>query len=279
MSGLLQDVRFTVSIGSFAVSGQNYAGLVGTVGNNGYSVDDLNAGQILYDGSAIYQIESFSITVAGSVAQIEVSYLSGSENDPQPPSSTRGQITTQTELLGLSLITETGSNYFTPSEIAKIHTHNYLLIDAALTDLPTGGGGQETVTVEVLNYTGATVPVPGVTAASEGVKVYRDATRQASVLYTLGEDIITPTDAQGNPDPSVDQSWIIDIPVGTYIGTTVEVLNHTGATVPVAGMTANTEGVKVYRDGRRQASTLYTLGQGIITPTDPSDDESWIIDF
>ena len=53
-------------------------------------------------------------------------------------------------------------------------------------------------------------------------------------------------------------------------------LNHTGATVPATGFVA-TDNLEVYRDGFLQFPSTYTKGAGIITPTIPSDDESWYI--
>lgn len=63
--------------------------------------------------------------------------------------------------------------------------------------------------VEVNDYTGATVPVAFMTADYKGESVYRNGFLQATNLYTKGAGIITPTDKNGNPDASDDESWII----------------------------------------------------------------------
>lgn len=70
--------------------------------------------------------------------------------------------------------------------------------------------------------------------------------------------------------------------------TRIEVLNHTGATVPVTGLSTSSTILNLYRDGIRKGSLNYTLGTNEFTPleydgaaytAEASDDESWYIEF
>jgi len=137
MSGLNQNIRFTVAFGPFTDTGGTYTGQVQVIGSTGYSVDDIVVGNGLYDGKAIYQIDAVTIDTPGSIATLTVSYQAGDTPDTAP-SASRGQITHITGNLGLALLTQVGSNAMTPEQFAALLTSNFLKIDQAFAATGTG---------------------------------------------------------------------------------------------------------------------------------------------
>lgn len=162
--GRLQDMRFNASIGIFSAGGVgDYQGAVGVVGSTGYDVDSIEVGDILFDDLNLYRVDAVSVTVAGSVATLDVTYLSGTVGSNIAPQTGKGYVGRPTPNLGLLLLTENGSNFITEEQEAKALTHNFLVIDQLLGNLSTAG---DTIFVETPDSTysvtaGDTVAVPG----------------------------------------------------------------------------------------------------------------------
>ena len=145
MSELRENTRFTVAFGVFTGTGPTYTGQVQTIGSTGFTVNDINLGDGLYDGSAMYRIDAVNVTTPGSIATVTVTYQAGDTPDTAPAAS-RGQITKLTGNLGLALMTQVGSNFMTPDQLAKLLTSNFIKIDAAITGGAGGGQGENIYT-------------------------------------------------------------------------------------------------------------------------------------
>ena len=194
--GRLQDMRFNSSIGIFSAGGvSDYQGAIGVVGSTGYVVDSIEVGDLLLDDTNLYRIDAVSVTVAGSVAIIDVTFLQGTVGSPAPPQSGRGMVIRPTSNLGLLLLTENGSNFITEEQEAKATTHNFLVIDQLLGNVNTAA---DTIFVETPDSTyavtaGDTVAVPGGPRrynAGNGCWVYATAPG-LSYVKSAGQGTIT----------------------------------------------------------------------------------------
>lgn len=209
-SGLLDRTRLTVSIGTFAATDgvpNNYTGQVATVGANGYTVDDIAAGSVMFDGQSLYEVVTTTVVTAGSLAELQVAYLSGTNNTPQVPTGDRGQITTLTENVELLLVTPDGSNYITPADLAKILTHNMILIDQYLAGIVAGTPQPDPIqTYETLNVTGTEITVPNLPENPSYVRVVRNYQELFTTEFSIpaGGGKVVPT------SPSDNESWKIE---------------------------------------------------------------------
>ncbi len=131
--GRLQDVRMNVNIGTFSsLGGGLYSGNIGNIGSTGYTVDSIQIGDILYDENNIYNIESITVSVPGSIANITVQYLQGTVGSQTAPVAGKGMVIRPTSNLRLLLLTQWGSNFITNEQFAKALTHNFMLIDSLI---------------------------------------------------------------------------------------------------------------------------------------------------
>lgn len=194
--GRLQDMRFNASIGIFSASGVgDYQGAIGVVGSTGYDVDSIQVGDLLLDDANLYRVEAVSVSVPGSVATIDVTFLQGTVGNPAPPQSGRGMVIRPTSNLGLLLLTENGSNFITEEQEAKATTHNFLVIDQLLGNLDTAG---DTIYIESPDSTyavtaGDTVALPGAPRrydAGNGCWVYATAPG-VSYVKSAGQGTLT----------------------------------------------------------------------------------------
>ncbi|MEO0339498.1 MAG: hypothetical protein AAF242_09805, partial [Bacteroidota bacterium] len=130
----LNDVRLNLSIGNFSAAGSaDYTGVVGVIGSNGFTVDDLSVGDIFIDDlHHRYRIDLIASVVAGSVVQIDIACL---DNPCTAPQSGRGFAFKPTENLGLQLLVENGSNFITEALEAKALTHNFLVLDRTISEI------------------------------------------------------------------------------------------------------------------------------------------------
>ncbi|MEO0341238.1 MAG: hypothetical protein AAF242_18755, partial [Bacteroidota bacterium] len=130
----LTDVRMNLSIGNFTTGGSgDFTGPVGVVGSTGYTVDDLEVGDVFIDDlHNRYRIDVITIVVAGSVATLEVTCF----DDPCiAPQTGKGFAFKPTSNLGLQLFVENGSNFITEELEAKALTHNFLALDQAISEI------------------------------------------------------------------------------------------------------------------------------------------------
>ena len=196
MGGRLQDMRFNASIGIFSAGGVgDYQGAIGVVGSTGYDVDSIQVGDLLLDDANLYRIEAVSVTVPGSVATLDVTFLQGTVGNSAPPQSGRGMVIRPTSNLGLLLLTENGSNFITEEQEAKASTHNFLVIDQLLGNTSAAG---DTITVETPDSSyqvtnGDTIAVPGAPRrydADNGCWVYATAPG-VSYVKSAGQGTLT----------------------------------------------------------------------------------------
>ncbi|CAH1002670.1 hypothetical protein LEM8419_03542 [Neolewinella maritima] len=142
MVGLTTDVRLSVLLGNFSPTGTsgNYRGKVATVGSGQYGVADIAAGHVLYDATALYEV--LTVTLDAGLAELDVRYLVGNGSTERSPQGSRGQVTATTAA-GLVLPTQDGSNYLNSEALAKLHAHNLLRIQTAITTGGSGGTGYD----------------------------------------------------------------------------------------------------------------------------------------
>ena len=135
--------RMNISIGIFSPSATSYdyEGAIGVVGSTGYTVDDIEPGDMFWDDLSRYQVDSVEIIVAGSSATVWVTDLYGAG----APQSGKGTLGKPSPNLGLQPMTENGSNFITEAQEAKILTDNLQRMDSLagdgngiITELPAG---------------------------------------------------------------------------------------------------------------------------------------------
>lgn len=124
--------RMNISIGIFSSSATayDYEGAIGVVGSSGYTVDDIEPGDMFWDDRSRYRVDSVEIIVAGSSATVWVTdlYSAGA------PQSGKGTLGKPSPNLGLQPLTENGSNFITEAQEAKILTDNLQRLDSLAGD-------------------------------------------------------------------------------------------------------------------------------------------------
>lgn len=124
--------RMNISIGIFSPSATayDYEGAIGVVGSTGYTVDDIQPGDMFWDDASRYRVDSVEVIVAGSSATVWVTDLYGA-GAPQSGKGTLGQPSPRT---GIQPMTENGSNFITEAQEAKILTDNLQRLDSLAGD-------------------------------------------------------------------------------------------------------------------------------------------------
>ena len=124
--------RMNISIGIFSPSATSYdyEGAIGVVGSTGYTVDDIEPGDMFWDDLSRYQVDSVEVIVEGSSATVWVTDLYGAG----APQSGKGTLGKPSPNLGLQPMTENGSNFMTEAQEAKILTDNLNRMDSLAGD-------------------------------------------------------------------------------------------------------------------------------------------------
>lgn len=124
--------RMNISIGIFSPSATayDYEGAIGVVGSTGYTVDDIQPGDMFWDDASRYRVDSIEVIVAGTSATVWVTDLYGAG----APQSGKGTLGKPSPNLGLQPLTENGSNFITEAQEAKIMTDNLQRMDSLAGD-------------------------------------------------------------------------------------------------------------------------------------------------
>lgn len=156
----LNQLFFNVSIGNFSAGGTgDFTGPVGVVGSTGFTVNNVQVGDILIDDLYNrYKIVAISIIVSGTTATLDLDCMNATCVAPQLG---KGNITRPTPKMGLALLSEFGSNFITANQFTRAINHSFLVIDslynASVSSDTTTGAVNPLTGIGYTHYHGATV--------------------------------------------------------------------------------------------------------------------------